>query len=166
MISLATIFLNRASNINTNTSKRRTNVQVKFNSITLNRFLVIHQVLAIPDCRISHNLKWDDGVLVLALHKSKDSELVDAGLHGDRVLAGLEDKVGEERVADGFAVDIEIHGGVAEIEGHDGGVGNVYGADHVGAVGEDFFGAGEDLDVADVEALKLVQTCVVVSGVD
>lgn len=122
-------------------------------------------MLAVADTRVADDIERDDGILVLALHHAQDGELVDAALHGQDVLARLENEVGDERVADGFAVDGEVHGDVAEVECHDRGVGDVDCTDEVGAVGEDFVFAGEDLHVGDVEAIELVETCSLVSVV-
>lgn len=71
-------------------------------------------------------------------------------LHAHGVVARLENEVGQKCVADGCAVDGEVHGDVAEVEGHDGGVGDKDLADHVGVVGEELGGAGEELDGGDV----------------
>jgi hypothetical protein len=113
---------------------------------------------AITDTRVARNIQWDDCVLVLLAHQIVDDERLHMGLHGDGVVAGFEDEGGEERVADGRGVDGEVHGDVAEVEGHDGGVGDVDGADHVGAVGEELGGAGEEFDGGYVEAGELVET--------
>lgn len=125
----------------------------------LDSVLVVGQVHAIADTGVTDDFKRENGVLVLGVDEREDGELLDVGLHGKDVLAGLEDQVGDERVADGLAVDEEVHGDVSEIERHDGRVGNVDLADEVGAVLEDLALASEDLKVSDVETLEPVKAC-------
>ena len=112
--------------------------------ITLDRLLKVRNMLAIDDTAVAHNVNRQDGILVLGRDEAEDGELVDGALHRDVVEAGLERHVLEERVADGFTVDGKVHGHVAEVDGHDAGVGDEDVADHVGAVGEFFVDAGED----------------------
>lgn len=76
-------------------------------------------MLPVTDARVANNLQWNDGILVLCLNESKDGELVDAATHGHSVVTRLEDKVGDQRVADGFAINGKVHCDVAKIEGHD-----------------------------------------------
>lgn len=109
------------------------------------------------DTAIAHNLQRQDAVLVRTQDQRQQRWLIYTGLHGHGVVAGAQDQVGQQCVADGFACDAEVHGYVAEIQRQDGWVGDVHCAEHVGAVGEDFFGAGEDLNVCDVEAGKVVE---------
>lgn len=122
-------------------------------------------MLTIGDAAVTHNLKRDNAVFVLLLYEGYNREtlLVEDGGHGTVVLSRLEHEIGQERGADGLAVDGEVHGDVAELEGHDGGVLDDDVADHVGAVGELFIGAKEDLDVGDLEAGELVEAWKVVS---
>ena len=91
------------------------------------------------------------------MHEAEHVQGLDLRLHGDVVVARLEDEVRQQRGADGCAVDREVHGDVAEIEGHDGWVGDVDFADHVRAVGQELGLAGEELDGSDVQALEFVE---------
>lgn len=69
------------------------------------------------------------------MDQADDFELVGDGLHGCVVVAGLDDEVGKKRVAESLVAGGEVHGDVAEVEGHDGRVGDEDGANCVGAVG-------------------------------
>lgn len=75
-------------------------------------------MLAVADTRVADDIDREHSVLVFGLDEGKDLELVDSALHGHLVLAGLEDKVGNEREANGLVVDGKVHGNVAEIKGH------------------------------------------------
>jgi hypothetical protein len=116
-------------------------------------------MLAILDTAVARNLERQDGILVRAEHHGEESSLFDTRLHWYRVLARFQHQVRQQGVANRCPSDTEVHRHVAQVEGHDGGVGDVHGAEHVGAVGEDFLCAGEDLEVCDVEAGEVVQAC-------
>lgn len=150
----------RGSKLDIDALEGWTDIQIQLDGVCLDGLLVVGQVLAaLGDAGVSSDLEREDGVLVLARDETDDGELVDLALHGDGVVSRDEAEVGEERRPDGLAVDLEVHGHVAELEGHDGRVGNEDLANHVGAVSEDFVRPGEDLEVEDVEALELVETC-------
>lgn len=156
--AVLTSHLDESRDIDTNTLERRTDIQVDLDDIMLNRLLVVGKMLSINNRRVSGNLKGNDTLVVLGLDETDDSELIDVGLHGHGVVSRLESEIREDGCADGLSVDGEVHGQVTEFESHDGGVGNVDCADHVGAVFEDLVFSGEDLDVVDVEALEAVET--------
>lgn len=59
-------------------------------------------------------------------------------LEREGVGARFEEDVGDETVADGRAVNGQVHGYVAEVEGHDRGVGDADLGDEVGVVSEEF----------------------------
>jgi hypothetical protein len=159
---LATDHLLGARDIDSQRTQRRANIQLHLHCITLNRLFIILQIYPISNTRVSHNIQRDNRILVLGLDQTIHNQRLDMRLHGDRVVARLQDQIGEQGVANGGAVDGEVHGDVAEIEGHDGGVRNVDCADHVGTVGEEFGGTGEEFDGGDVQALQFVQTWIVV----
>lgn len=142
-----------------NLRQRRSHIQIEVDSRALDSLLKVLQVLAVADAAVARDLERHNAVLVLALHQRDDGETLGRkdGGHGAVVVAGDEFEVGQERGADGTAVDSKVHGDVAELEGHDGGVGNDDVASHVGAVWERVI-AGEKLDVGDLEALELVET--------
>ena len=143
--------------VDADAGERGRNVQVHFDRVGLDGRFVVGQVLAVAvDAGVANDFERDDGVLVLGLDEAEDGKLVNAALHGENVWAGLEDEVGDERVADGLAVQEQVHGDVAEIERHDRRVGDVDVADEVGAIGENGVLAGEDFDVGDVETSKFV----------
>lgn len=108
--------------------------------------------------RVTRHAQRHNRILVDLRYLLVNNDRVNVRLHVDGVVPWLEEDVGEESVADGGGVDGEVHGDVAEVEGHDGGVGDEGFGEHVGAVGE-FVGAGEDFGDGDVEAFELVQTC-------
>jgi hypothetical protein len=114
---------------------------------------------AVTDTRVSHDIQRHDRILVLARHEIEDDERLDMRLHRHGVVSRLEHEIGEQGVANGRAVDGEVHGYVAEVEGHDRGVGDVDCADHVGAVGEDFISSGEEFDGGYVETFEFVEAC-------
>lgn len=138
-------------------AQRWSDVQIYIDRVALQRFFVVLEVDAVPDRRVSGDGQRDDGVLVLGLHETQDIQGLDFRLHGDVVVAGFEDEVGQQGGADACAVDGEVHGDVPEIEGHDGRVGDVDFADHVGAVGQELGLAGEEFDRSNVQALEFVE---------
>ena len=143
--------------IKPNLLQRRPNIQINPNLIRLNRRLKVRQMLIADHTRIPQNVNGQDGVLVLGSDEADDGELLDLALHRAAVVAGSDDEVGEESGADGLVVDGEVHGYVAEVDGHDGGVGDVDCAEHVGAVGEELGAAREDGYVGDGEAGEFVE---------
>jgi hypothetical protein len=152
----------RARDVNAQTTQRRTNIQLHLHSIALDRLFIVLQSHTIADTRVSHDIQRNNRILVLGLNETIHDQRLDMRLHGHRVVAGLQDQVGEQGVANGRAVDGEVHGDVAEIECHDGRVGDEDCADHVRAVFEEFGGAGEELDRGYVQAAEFVQTWIVV----
>ena len=103
--------------------------------------------------------------------------MVDVGGHGDGVIAWFEDKVVQVGVAHWLAGDGEVQGYVALLhvrlvvigkgiwlvgwgsyhgDGHHGGVGDVHSAIHIAAI----HGLEHDMELCDVEALELIQTCI------
>ena len=92
----------------------------------------MHSIL---NTAIPYNLQRQDAILVRAQDHADDGRLVDARLHGDVVRAWFQDEVGQERVANCFSSDGEVHGYVAQVESHDRWVGDMDCAEHIGAVG-------------------------------
>lgn len=91
---------------------------------------------------VPHDIHRQHPVLVRPRDLPNHERLVDGGPHRERVVARSEDEVGKGGGADEVAVDVVVEGYVAHGDGHDGGVGDVDCADHVGAVD----GVGEELD--------------------
>lgn len=151
--------LRRARNIDSQRTQRWPSIQVQFDRIGLDRLLIVSQMLAILDTTVARNLQRYNGILVRTEHHREESSLCDTRLHWYCVLARLQHQVRQQGVANRGPSDAEVHRNVAQVERHDGGVGNVHGAQHVGAVGENFLLAGEDLEVCDVEAGEVVQAC-------
>ena len=115
-------------------------------------------MLSILYAAVSNNLQRNNTILVLGRDELHYLELLESRSHSAVVFAGLEDKVGEGGEANRGAVNGEVHGDVAQVESHDGGVRDDDVADHVGAIGELVLGTEEDLDVLDAEAGELVET--------
>ena len=149
----------RARNIDSQRTQRWPGIQVQLNRVGLDRLLIVSQMLAILDTAVARNLERQDGILVRAEHQSEEGSLFDTRLHRYCVLARFQHQVRQQGIANRCPSDAEVHCHVAQVERHDGGVGDVHGAEHVGAVGEDFFRAGKDLQVGDVEAGEVVQAC-------
>ena len=124
----------------------------------LDRLLEVLQMLSILYAAVSNNLQRNNTILVLGRDELHYLELLESRSHSAVVFAGLEDKVGEGGEANRGAVNGEVHGDVAQVESHDGGVRDDDVADHVGAIGELVLGTEEDLDVLDAEAGELVET--------
>ncbi len=113
-------------------------------------------MLTIPHTRVADNLKREHSIVVLALDQAQDGELFDVALQRELVLAGREEKVRNESVANRRAIHREVHGDIAQVEGHNRGVGNADVGNEVGAVGQDLVLAGENANVGYVEPGKLV----------
>ena len=151
--------LRRACDIDPQRTQRWPGIQVQLNRVGLDRLLIVSQMLAILDTAVARNLERQNGILVSAENHTEESSLCDTRLHRYRVLARFQHQVRQQGVANRCPSDAEVHRHVTQVEGHDGRVGDVHGAEHVGAVGEDFLRAGEDLEVCDVEAGEVVQAC-------
>lgn len=125
-------------------------------SITLQRLLKILQMLPVINATIPNNIHREQAILVRSRDLPNHKGLVDSRSYGEGVVARSEDKVGERGGTDEVAVDVVVEGHVAHGDGHDGGVGDVDRADHVGAVG-----VGDELDAEGgyVEACEAVETC-------
>lgn len=126
----------------------------------LQRGLIVGEVLAMVDGGVADDVDGQDAVFVDDGDGLDDQGLVDDAAHGDGVVAGHEDEVGERAVANrhGWAErrggQVVLEGDVAHVQGEDGGVGDVDLADHVGSVG---LGGQLDAEGGDVEAAEFVQ---------
>lgn len=146
----------KARNIDSNARQRWPNVQIQSDRVALDRILIVCQMLSIPNARVSDDVDGENRVRIIIPNEAQNCELVDSTLHWEYVGTRLKEKIGEQRVADWFAVNSEVHGNVPKVEGHDGRIGNGDSANHVGAVREDFVYAGKDFYVADVETREFV----------
>lgn len=124
--------------------------------ITLQRLLEVLQMLTLKHATVPHDIHRQHPILVRVRDHPDHERLVDRRPQRQRVVARPEDEVGEGGGADEVAIDVVVEGHVAHGDGQDGGVGDVDGADHVGAVG-----VREELDAegGDVEAGEAVETC-------
>ena len=128
---------------------------------TLQRGLKVRQMLAVVDGCVADDVDGDDTIFVHDGNGLDDEGLVDCAAHGDGVVSGAEDEVGDGGVADGDrrgeggGGQVVCKGDVAHVEGEDGGVGDVDFADHVGAV--DGVGGEFDAEGGDVEAGEFVE---------
>jgi len=116
-------------------------------------------MLSIAHTGVSNNVDWEDTVRILGVRSDDeidDSGLVGVGLKWERVGAGNEFDIGHHGSADRLTVDRHVHRNVTEIEGHDRGVEDI-------GLGEQIWCAevcvvGDDREIGDIEAGKLVQT--------
>ncbi len=115
-------------------------------------------MLPLIDGTEPHDIYRQQSILEVRDQLSNHKRLVDDGAHGHGIVARLENEVAEGGVANqgSGAVDVIVESHVAHGEGHDGGVGDENGTDHVGAVG---VGGELDGEVGHVEACKLVEAC-------
>lgn len=122
------------------------------------RLLEVLQVLPGVHAAVAADVDGQHAVPVVGDDFLDDERLVDGGAHGDGVVAGPQDEVLQRRGADEVAGDVVAEGHVAHGDGHDGGVGDQDGAEHVGAVG---LGEELDVEVEDLEAGEAVEACMV-----
>lgn len=120
------------------------------------RLLEVHQVLPIVHTAVPADVNGQHAVPVVADDLLDDERLVDGGAHGDRVVPRPQDEVLQQRGADEVALDVVAEGHVAHGDGHDGGVGDQDGAEHIGAVG---LGEELDVEVENFEAREAVEAC-------
>lgn len=158
-------------------------IQIHLQLVRLQRGRKVRQILAVIDGRVARDVHGDDVALVLG-EQFGDGQEVRLGGHVEGVVAGFEDEVVHEGLADGFAVDGEVEGYVALYlllvlflfllmmillllivervwrvetyhgDGHDGWVGDEDFALEVGPVG-----ALGEVHLAELEAVELVQAC-------
>ena len=154
--------LRARSDIDIDRRERWSKVQIHNIPVALDCAGVVLQVLAIVHTRIAGNVERNYSVLVLAGDQAEDSDLIHRTMEVNSVVSGLDRDIVHDRVPKFGSVAGEVHRQIAHLEGHDGSVGNVDCAHHVGAVGQKRIVAGfarKDFDVGDIETVKSVQTC-------
>lgn len=137
--------------------ERGANIKVDVDGVALDGSLEVFEMLTVADTAVADNIQGNDATWVFLHDYGVNLEGFNFAGHGEVVVARSEDEFGEEGVADVLAIEAEVHGDVAQVERHDGGVVVDDVANHVGAVGEGLV-ASEELDIFDLHALEVVET--------
>ncbi|KFY06471.1 hypothetical protein V491_08606, partial [Pseudogymnoascus sp. VKM F-3775] len=115
----------------------------------------VRKRLAVVDDAVAQKVEGEDTILAVGLHGhgTDDGALRDVGAHGDVVDSGADEHVVDKEGSDVRAIEVVCKGGIADLEGEDGRVGDVCVAVEVVAarVGDD-----GDVGLCDLEALEAV----------